>query len=129
MMGSGLSNLDMEFTNYLINLLKMYYPAFLNYIIIYEMPWVLNGKFLLFIIFIFYLNNLVLQNWSYLAAFKIIKTWLPAKAVKKIKFLSKHNLNEYVSKESIMVSWGGEDNYKINFEPETKRVEETKKKV
>lgn len=45
MMGSGLSNLDMEFTNYLINLLKMYYPAFLNYIIIYEMPWVLNGKF------------------------------------------------------------------------------------
>lgn len=48
MMGSGLSNLDMEFTNYLINLLKMYYPAFLNYIIIFEMPWVLNGKFLLF---------------------------------------------------------------------------------
>lgn len=105
MMGSGLSNLDMEFTNYLINLLKMYYPAFLNYIIIFEMPWVLN------------------------AAFKIIKTWLPAKAVKKIKFLSKHNLNEFVSKESIMVSWGGEDNYKFNFEPETKKVEETKKKV
>lgn len=47
MMGSGLSNLDMEFTNYLINLLKMYYPAFLNYIIIFEMPWVLNGEFLL----------------------------------------------------------------------------------
>jgi len=43
MMGSGISNLDMEFTNYLINLLKMY-PVFLNYIIIYEMPWVLNGK-------------------------------------------------------------------------------------
>ncbi|KAE9545090.1 hypothetical protein AGLY_000633 [Aphis glycines] len=105
MMGSGLSNLDMEFTNYLINLLKMYYPAFLNYIIIFEMPWVLN------------------------AAFKIIKTWLPAKAVKKIKFLSKHNLNEFVSKESIMVSWGGEDNYKFNFEPENKKVEETKKKV
>lgn len=54
MMGSGLSNLDMEFTNYLINLLKTYYPAFLNYIIIYEMPWVLNGKFR---ILHFYLNN------------------------------------------------------------------------
>lgn len=52
MMGSGLSNLDMEFTNYLINLLKMYYPAFLNYIIIYEMPWVLNGKIMLQIAFI-----------------------------------------------------------------------------
>lgn len=51
MMGSGLSNLDMDFTNYLINLLKMYYPAFLNYIIIYEMPWVLNGKTMLPIAF------------------------------------------------------------------------------
>lgn len=49
--------------------------------------------------------------------------------MKKIKFLSKHNLSEFVSKESIMVNWGGEDNYKFNFEPEIKKVEETKKKV
>lgn len=49
--------------------------------------------------------------------------------MKKIKFLSKHNLTEFVSKESIMVSWGGEDDYKFSFEPETKRIEETKKKV
>lgn len=66
---------------------------------------------------------------DYLAAFKIIKTWLPAKAVKKIKFLSKHNLNEYVPKESTMVSWGGEDSYDFNFVPEIKKVEEIKKKV
>jgi hypothetical protein len=49
--------------------------------------------------------------------------------VKKIKFLSKSNLNEFVPKESCMVSWGGEDCYEFNFEPETKKVEETKKKV
>lgn len=64
-----------------------------------------------------------------LAAFKIIKTWLPAKAVKKIKFLSKHNLHEFVPKESTLVSWGGENSYEFNFEPETKKVEEIKKKV
>lgn len=64
-----------------------------------------------------------------LAAFKIIKTWLPARAVKKIKFLSKHNLNEYIPKESTMVSWGGDDDYEFSFIPETKKVEETKKKV
>lgn len=58
MMGSGLSNLDMEFTNYLINLFKMYYPAFLNYIIIFEMPWVLNGKFMMYIL-LFCLNNVL----------------------------------------------------------------------
>lgn len=64
-----------------------------------------------------------------LAAFKIIKTWLPAKAVKKIKFLTKQNLKEFVPKESSMVSWGGEDYYEFSFEPEIKKVEETKKKV
>lgn len=64
-----------------------------------------------------------------LAAFKIIKTWLPAKAVKKIKFLSKNNLYEFVSKESSMVSWGGENDYEFSFEPEVKKNEETKRKV
>lgn len=49
--------------------------------------------------------------------------------MKKIKFLSKHNLNEFVPQESTMVSWGGEDNYEFSFEPETKKVDETKKKV
>lgn len=46
MMDTGLSNMDMEFSKYLISLNKQYYPAFLNYILIYEMPWVLNGKFI-----------------------------------------------------------------------------------
>lgn len=64
-----------------------------------------------------------------LATFKIIKTWLPSKAVKKIKFVSKHNLNEFVPQESAMVSWGGEDCYEFSFEPENKKIEETKKKV
>lgn len=64
-----------------------------------------------------------------LATFKIIKTWLPAKAVKRIKFVSKHNLNEFVPQESAMVSWGGEDYYEFSFEPENKKIEEIKKKV
>lgn len=49
--------------------------------------------------------------------------------MKKIKFLSKHNLNEFVPKESSLVSWGGKDCYEFNFEPEIKKVEEAKKKV
>lgn len=45
MADTGLSNMDMEFTKYLISLFKQYYPNFLNYILIFEMPWVLNGKY------------------------------------------------------------------------------------
>lgn len=42
--GCGLSNMDMEFIQYLIGLCKLYYPFFLNYIIVFEMAWILNGK-------------------------------------------------------------------------------------
>ena len=42
---TGLSNMDMDYTKYLITLCQYYYPNFLNYILIFEMPWVLNGEF------------------------------------------------------------------------------------
>lgn len=95
MADTGLSNMDMEFTKYLIGLFKTYYPNYLNYIIIYEMPWVLN------------------------AAFKIIKTWLPAKAIQKIKFVNKVTLKDYVDPDNALVSWGGNDNFTFTFVPET----------
>ncbi|CAH0383253.1 unnamed protein product [Bemisia tabaci] len=94
MQDSGLSNLDMDYTKYLINLCKSYYPYFLNYILIFEMPWILN------------------------AAFKIIKSWLPEKAVQKIKFVNQKTLGEYVEPSQALKSWGGEDPYEFSFEPE-----------
>lgn len=51
----GLSNMDLEFTRYLIGLFKQYYPYSLNYILIFEMAWILNGK-------VNYLNAMTL-NW------------------------------------------------------------------
>ena len=41
---TGWANMDMDFIRYFITLLKTYYPYFVNYLIIYEMPWLLNGK-------------------------------------------------------------------------------------
>lgn len=51
MTGAGISNLDMEFVQYLIALFRDYYPYFLNYIIVFEMSWILNGKFELFLFY------------------------------------------------------------------------------
>jgi len=45
MADTGMGNMDMEFIKYLIGLFKMYYPDFLNYILVFEMPWILNGKY------------------------------------------------------------------------------------
>ena len=94
MIDAGLSNMDMEFTKYLISLFKSYYPNFLNYIIILEMPWVLN------------------------AAFKIIKSWLPARAIPKIKLVNKTSLKDWVEPADALKCWGGEVDYTFTFEPD-----------
>jgi len=92
--GAGLKNMDMEFVQFLIGCMKEYYPDPLNYILVFEMPWVLN------------------------AAFKIIKGWLPAAAVKKIKFLTKSNMGEYLTEENRLEEWGGSDPWQYQWEHE-----------
>ncbi|XP_018572291.1 motile sperm domain-containing protein 2-like [Anoplophora glabripennis] len=94
MEGCGLSNMDMDFIKYLIGLFKEYYPYFLNLIIIFEMPWVLS------------------------AAFKIVKSWLPEKAIEKIKFVSKKDITTYVPPDQALKCWGGENDYSFSFVPE-----------
>lgn len=100
MADTGLSNLDMDFTKYLIGLFKSHYPNFLNYIIIFEMPWVLN------------------------AAFKIIKSWLPAKAIPKIKFVNKSTLKEFVDPNDALKCWGGNNDYTFAFVSEVQTNED-----
>ena len=41
---AGLRNMDMEFVQFIIGTLKEFYPDPLNYILVLEMPWVLNGE-------------------------------------------------------------------------------------
>lgn len=139
MMDTGLSNMDMEFTKYLISLNKYYYPAFINYILIFEMPWVLNGNYLLITVTL--IPKICSTNWNnFSAAFRIIKSWLPARAVQKIKFINKGTIREYVNPNRMLVSWGGEDDYAFDFSPEMRfdlsststqvsKMEETKKKT
>lgn len=42
MMNAGMSNIDMEYTRNIINVFKLY-PNSLNYILVLEMPWIMNG--------------------------------------------------------------------------------------
>jgi hypothetical protein len=69
------------------------------------------------------------------AAFKIIKSWLPAKAVQKIKFVNKTNLKDYVEPDQALKCWGGLDDYTFIFVPEQRstvlndRFDDSRKKV
>lgn len=74
----------------------------------------------------------MLHNFS--AAFKIIKGWLPTKAVQKIKFVSKNSLKDFVDADQALQCWGGLDDYSFKFVPEildtpTVRLDDYKKKV
>ncbi|XP_038220418.1 motile sperm domain-containing protein 2-like [Zerene cesonia] len=106
MEGCGLSNMDMDLIQYLISLFKHYYPNFLNYIIIYQMPWVLS------------------------AAFKIVKSLLPAQAIEKLKNVNKDTIKNFVPPEQALTCWGGQDNYVFEFVPENRSSpDHTPKKV
>jgi len=94
MTGAGLSNLDMEFVQYLIALFRDYYPYFVNYIIVFEMSWILN------------------------AAWKVVKSWMPGKSVNMVKFVSRSDLKDMVPQCEQLVEWGGDVNYHFVFEPE-----------
>ena len=56
------------------------------------------------------------------AAFKVIKAWLPPAAVKKIKFLTKSNMGEYVSEDNRLEEWGGTDTWQYAWQPETQEA-------
>lgn len=54
------------------------------------------------------------------AAFKIIKALLPPKAVAALRFVNAKNLSDYMTKDNMLASWGGSDDYEYSFVPETR---------
>ncbi|XP_055958889.1 motile sperm domain-containing protein 2 [Patella vulgata] len=88
---TGLANLDMELIKYVITCFKYYYPTFLAYMLIYEMPWIFN------------------------AAWKVIKAWLSADAVKVIKFVTKSDVQEFINREELLEHMGGLDKFEYKY--------------
>ncbi|XP_076446615.1 motile sperm domain-containing protein 2-like [Babylonia areolata] len=91
---AGLSNLDMEFIRFILTCFKLYYPTFLEKLLIYEMPWIFN------------------------AAWKVIKTWLSAEAIAKIKFVTKSDVHTYIDHGQLFEHMGGTcDLDSVNYYP------------
>lgn len=44
MSDAGYSNLDMDMIKFVVSCLKSYYPGLIDYMIIYQMPFIFNGK-------------------------------------------------------------------------------------
>ena len=44
MTGSGLSQMDMELMRFIVNSFKIYFPDILAILLVYNMPWILQGQ-------------------------------------------------------------------------------------
>lgn len=95
---AGLSNVDMDLTKHIITTLKNYYPFSLNYILVYDLPWILN------------------------ATFQIIKRLLPAKAVDRLRNINNKTIRDYIDDDNMLVPWGGKDDYEFHFVPEQRQL-------
>lgn len=74
---------DLDFVRFILNCLKYYYPGVLAYLLVLEIPWVLN------------------------AAWRIVKSWLDSSAQKKIIFVDKKAIKEYIDPDNLPPHVGG----------------------
>ncbi|XP_016981377.1 motile sperm domain-containing protein 2 [Drosophila rhopaloa] len=91
MTDSGLSNLDLDFIRAIVGVFETKYPYVPNYILVHELPFLLN------------------------AAFKIVKTFLPPEALEILKVTTKKDIDQYVDKDNCLTKWGGNDEYVFQF--------------
>lgn len=114
MLSTGMGNIDMDYTKNIINIFKQYYPNSLNWILVYDMPWIMNGEHA-------ELSNVKSfspTSISLPATFQIVKKLLPKKAVEILKFVNAKSIREYIDDDNMPVDWGGRDDYVFSFESE-----------
>ncbi|KAK2556045.1 Motile sperm domain-containing protein 2 [Acropora cervicornis] len=93
MQETGISQMDMDFVKCVIHCFRDHFPWTLAWLLIVDLPWI------------------------FLAAWKIVNTWLSPDAVNKIRFLSKADLADIVDEDKLLQRLGGTDNYEYSYPP------------
>ncbi len=68
---------------FLVNCLKFYYPQMLAYLLVYDIPFILN------------------------AAWRLVKSWLDPVAQKMIVFVGKTTIQQYIDVDNLPKAMGG----------------------
>ncbi|XP_013140028.1 PREDICTED: motile sperm domain-containing protein 2-like [Papilio polytes] len=92
--GCGINNIEVEVVAYMITLLKNYYPKFVNYIIIYQMPWIMT------------------------AGYRVVKGLLPTRAIERLRVINKDKIKDLIPINQALKCYGGTDGYEFEFIPE-----------
>lgn len=81
--GSGLSNVDMDFIKFMIEILQTYYPRGHKYIAVVDLPWILN------------------------ATAKLIVSFMNEELKTRMKFTKKEELTQYMDCQCIPIHLKG----------------------
>ena len=81
--GAGISNVDLEYLRFLLNLFQLYFPLRLKWVLVYNMPWVMNA------------------TWN------LVKRWLPPKARDCLVFVTPSDITGYVHENQLLAQYGG----------------------
>ena len=82
--GAGISNIDLDFLRFLMNLFQYYFPLRLNWVLVYNMPWVLNA------------------TWN------LVKRWLPPKSRDCLVFTTPSDVTNYIDPSQLLSLYGGD---------------------
>eukprot|EP01119_Soliformovum_irregulare_P002226 TRINITY_DN12512_c0_g1_i1.p1 TRINITY_DN12512_c0_g1~~TRINITY_DN12512_c0_g1_i1.p1 ORF type:complete len:299 (+),score=74.18 TRINITY_DN12512_c0_g1_i1:79-975(+) len=92
MKGFNLECLDYPFTKFLIDTFATKYPESLGWAFLLDPPWIFKG------------------------AWAVIKPWMDAKTLEKIKFLNKREeLKMYIDEDQLLKEYGGTDAYVYQY--------------
>jgi len=81
--GMGLSNVDLDYSYFLIDVLQNYYPRGFKYMLVIDLPWILN------------------------ATSKLVLAFMNEEIRKTVKFIKKDELTNYLDNDSIPVHLNG----------------------
>lgn len=64
---------DMEMVRFVVNCLKIYYPGLINYMLVFQMPFIFNGKYFKFEDINYYFLTNLLKYYLYLSCLEDYK--------------------------------------------------------
>jgi len=91
--GAGLSNVDIDLLQFIVTILREYFPQLLRAVIVHELPWVLQ--------------------W----VFKLVQTWLPEEQRKMIHCVNKKDLSNFIDDDQLPDFMGGTNTMSYQIVP------------
>ncbi|KAF6038691.1 MOSPD2 [Bugula neritina] len=87
----GLTNVDIDLTKFLITCFTTYFPGMLEYLLVFDMPWIINTV------------------WA------VVKVMLSAEEQKRVIFCKKNSVQQYIDKSQLYQHMGGLDKHVFQY--------------